>query len=145
MKLTSSAFREGEMIPSKYTCDGINVSPPLDIEQIPEKARCLALMVYDPDAPGGTFLHCLSWNIPLTGHFRENEIHGTHGRTDFGNYKYGGPCPPSGTHRYYFKVYALKDNLVFPDDISMSQFEKQIGKFSIADAELMGVYKRKNP
>jgi Raf kinase inhibitor-like YbhB/YbcL family protein len=144
MNLTSTAFKEGEMIPAKYTCDGVNISPPLDLTSVPPTCRSLALIVYDPDAPGGTFLHCMAWNIPLTEHFKENEIHGIHGRTDFGNYKYGGPCPPSGTHRYYFKVYALKDNVNFPDDITMTQFEKQIGKYSLAEAVLMGVYKRRN-
>ena len=110
LNISSIAFKADEMIPSKYTCDGVNINPPLDIKDIPEKAKCLALIVDDPDAPIGVWVHWVVWNIPVTHHIKENEVHGTEGINDFQQQHYGGPCPPSGTHRYFFKVYALGCN-----------------------------------
>ena len=123
--VTSPVFKENEMIPVKYTCDGINVSPPLNIEHIPEEAKCLALIVDDPDAPIGTWVHWVIWNIPVTHHIKENEVHGTEGINDFQQHHYGGPCPPSGTHRYFFKVYALDALLDLPANTKKLQLEKR--------------------
>lgn len=114
LKVTSNAFAAGGKIPKKYTCDDANISPPLQIENIPPGAKSLALIVDDPDAPGGTWSHWLVWNIdPHASEIRENSVprNGMQGTTDFGSAKYGGPCPPSGSHRYYFKVYALDTTL----------------------------------
>jgi Raf kinase inhibitor-like YbhB/YbcL family protein len=142
LKISSTAFKNGEMIPSKYTCDGININPPLDIEHIPEAARCLALIVDDPDAPGGTWAHWLVWNIPVTHHIKENKVHGTEGINDFHQHHYAGPCPPSGTHRYFFKVYALDTLLDWPASAKKLQLEKVMSKHIIAFGELIGLYKR---
>ena len=94
LDVSSSAFSAQGVIPTKYTCDGENVSPPLDIEHIPEAAKCLALIVDDPDAPVNTWVHWLVWNIPVTHHIKENKVQGTEGLNDFQQQHYGGPCPP---------------------------------------------------
>ena len=142
LNITSTAFKDGEMIPVKYTCDGKNISPPLDIKNIPEEAKSLALIVDDPDAPINTWVHWIAWNIPVTHHLREDEVHGTEGINDFQQYHYGGPCPPSGTHRYFFKVYALDDLLELPPDTKKLQLEKAMSEHIIAFGELIGLYKR---
>jgi Raf kinase inhibitor-like YbhB/YbcL family protein len=144
LSITSSAFAEGEMIPTRYTCEGMNINPPLQIGSLPEGTLYLALMVSDPDAPKGTWLHWLVWNIPATTEIRENSVPGTEGINDFRQHHYGGPCPPSGTHRYYFKVYALQGELDLPANASREQFEKAVKDLTIGFGELMGVYKKKN-
>lgn len=143
MHISSTAFKNGEMIPAKYTCDGINVNPPLDIKDIPEETKCLVLIADDPDAPVGTWVHWVVWNIPVTHHIRENEIHGTEGINDFKKHHYGGPCPPSGTHRYFFKVYGLDSLLDLPDNTDKLRLEKAMSGSIIAFGELIGLYKRK--
>lgn len=142
LKVTSPAFKENEMIPSKYTCDGVNVSIPLDIKHIPEEAKCLALIVDDPDAPIGVWVHWVIWDIPVTHHIKENEVHGTQGLNDFQQHYYGGPCPPSGTHRYFFKVYALDALLDLPANTKKLQLEKAMSEHIIAFGELIGLYKK---
>ena len=144
LKVTSPVFKENEMIPAKYTCDGVNVSIPLDIKHIPEEAKCLALIVDDPDAPNGTWVHWVVWNIPVTHHIKENEVHGTEGINDFQQHNYGGPCPPSGTHRYFFKVYALDALLDLPANTKKLQLEKAMSEHIIAFGELIGLYNRNN-
>src|SRR5204862_4228129 len=113
MKITSSAFQEGSDIPSKFSRDGGNVNPPLRLEGTPTNARSLVLIVDDPDAPSGLFTHWLIWNIdPKTTEIAENSSPtAVEGKNGFGKSGYGGPCPPSGTHRYFFKVYALDQML----------------------------------
>lgn len=143
LTITSTAFNDGAMIPVKYTCDGANINPPLDIKNIPEEAKCLALIVDDPDAPINTWVHWIAWNIPVTHHLKEDEVHGTEGVNDFQQYHYGGPCPPSGTHRYFFKLYALDDVLELPPDTKKLQLEKAMSEHIIAFGELVGLYKRK--
>jgi len=144
LKISSTAFQNEEMIPLKYACDGSNVNPPLDIEHIPEEAKCLVLIVDDPDAPGGTWVHWVVWNIPVTHHIKENEVHGKEGVNDFKQHHYGGPCPPSGTHRYFFKVYALNALLDLPTNTKKLQLEKAMSEHIIAFGELIGLYKRKD-
>lgn len=141
--VSSTSFQYQGMIPLKYTCDGININPPLDIEDIPEEAKCLALIVDDPDAPMGTWAHWLVWNIPVTHHISENGVHGIEGYNDFQQHHYGGPCPPSGTHRYFFKVYALDALLDLPPQTGKLQLEKAMSEHIIAFGELTGLYKRK--
>lgn len=142
LKVTSSAFRDKEFIPAKYTCDGENISPPIHIENIPEEAKCLALIADDPDAPVGTWVHWVVWNIPVTHNLKENEVHGRQGINDFQMHKYGGPCPPSGIHCYYFKIYALNTLLDLQENTNKRQLETAMSGHIIAFGELAGLYKR---
>jgi len=144
MKITSSAFQEGAEIPSKFTCDGADTSPPLQIADIPSEAKSLALIVDDPDAPSGLFTHWLVWNIPpQTGSVREGSApKGAQGANDFGKSGYGGPCPPSGTHRYYFKVFALDRELDLPFGAKRGQLDAAMKGHVVAQGELMGRYSR---
>ncbi len=147
LDVSSKAFSHEETIPRRHTCDGLNVSPPLDIGEIPQEAKSLALIVEDPDAPGGTWLHWLVWNIPVKHHIAESEVPGVLGTNDFRHTSYGGPCPPpgtgrNGTHRYFFKVYALDNLPDLPAGSSKKQLEAAMGNHIVAYGELMGIYKR---
>lgn len=143
LKVSSSAFNENELIPVKYTCDGANISPPLNIDHIPEEAKSLAIIVDDPDAPVSTWVHWVMWNIPVTHQVKENKAHGIQGINDFGKHKYQGPCPPGGIHRYFFKVYALDDLIELPENTNKHQLEKAMSEHIIAFGELVGIYARK--
>jgi hypothetical protein len=147
MKITSPVFLNNEMIPSKYTCNGENVSPPLRISEIPAGTRSLALICDDPDAPSGTWVHWVVWNIdPDTFDIVEDCVMegAVQGQNTRGNNKYGGPCPPSGTHRYFFKIYAL-DTLVNLDKSCGKQELKQAMKGHIIEkAQLIGLYSQSN-
>ena len=138
-----SAFKENEFIPGRYTCDGTNVNPALDIDNIPEEAKSLAVIVDDPDASVGIWVHWIIWNIPVTHHLKENYSRGIQGTNDFGNTIYGGPCPPNGTHRYFFKVYALDGNLELSPDARKADLEKAMSGHIIGFGELIGLYKKK--
>jgi len=144
MKITSSAFQEGANIPSKFTCDGENTSPPLQIADIPSEAKSLALVLDDPDAPSGLFTHWAVWNIPpQTGSVREGSApKGAQGANDFGKSGYGGPCPPSGTHRYYFKVFALDRELDLPSGAKRGQLDAAMKGHVVAQGDLIGRYSR---
>jgi Raf kinase inhibitor-like YbhB/YbcL family protein len=144
IKITSSAFQQGENIPAKFTCDGDNHSPSLQFHEIPSAARSLVLIVDDPDAPGGLFTHWLIWNIdPKTTAMAEGSApHGVQGANDFGKVGYGGPCPPSGTHRYFFKIFALDRELDLSAGAKRSQLDAQMKGHVIAQGELMGRYSR---
>lgn len=142
LKVSSPAFQNQESIPSKFTCEGKNVSPPLEIENIPDEAKCLVLIVDDPDAPIAAWVHWLAWNIPVTHHIKENTIHGTEGINDFEKPGYGGPCPPFGTHRYFFKVYALDTLLDLNQNIRKPELEKAMSGHIIGFGELIGTYKK---
>lgn len=142
LTVTSTSFQENEMIPASYTCDGENISPPLTIAHIPEETKSLALIMEDPDAPGGSFVHWLVWNMPVTHQVQENNVHGIEGMNDFGYRLYGGPCPPSGTHHYIFKVYALDALLELPHDCHKSRLEKEMSEHIIGFGELTGIYQR---
>jgi len=144
MKLFSSAFKDGGAIPSKYTCEGSNVSPPLSFSNIPKNAKSLALIVDDPDAPMGTWVHWLVWNIPTNKTvIEENEtLKFPQGRNDFGELDYGGPCPPSGTHRYFFKLYALDITLNLNEGATKEQLESAMSGHIIEEAQLIGTYSR---
>ena len=142
MKITSSAFQEGGNIPSKFTCDGGDSSPPLRIAEIPSGAKTLALVVDDPDAPSGLFTHWMVWNIsPQTNTIAEGSTpKGVHGTNDFGKSGYGGPCPPSGTHRYYFKIFALDRELNLPAGAKRNQLDAAMKGHVVAEGELKGRY-----
>ena len=145
MQLISTAFEPNQPIPAKYTCDGANHHPPLTFSQVPEEARSLALVVEDPDAPRKVFTHWLIYNIPpSTQHIPEHEIplSSTEGANDFGKRGYGGPCPPSGTHRYIFKLFALDTGLALPEGARKEDVLAKMKGHVIATAELVGTYKR---
>ena len=144
MNISSPAFTDGGSIPSKYTCDGANTSPPLAFNGIPGGATSLALIVDDPDAPGGTFDHWIVWNIPAnTQSVAEGQApQGVAGQNGFGKRAYGGPCPPSGEHRYQFKLYALDTALNLPPGASKADVENAMKSHTVAQAKMMGRYKR---
>lgn len=142
LSVASRAFKQGGHIPKRYTCDGENVHPPLTIGDMPPDAKCLVLIVEDPDAPGGTFVHWVSWNIPITHLIDEGELPGEHGTNDFGDIYYGGPCPPSGLHRYFFKVYALNQLIDLPKGSTKQDVDHAMHEHILAYGELMGIYKR---
>jgi len=145
MKITSPAFQEGGNIPSKFTCDSGNTSPPLQIADVPSGAKSLVLIADDPDAPSGLFTHWMAWNIsPQTNAIAEGSTpKGVHGTNDFGRSGYGGPCPPSGTHRYYFKIFALDRELDLPAGTKRTQLDAAMKGHVVAQGELMGRYSRK--
>lgn len=151
ISVTSPVFRNSESIPVKYTCDGDDVSPPLIIENVPEEAVELALIMFDPDAPVGIFYHWLLYDIPKDIHElpenvpKEEETEfGVQGRNDFGRIGYGGPCPPRGhgRHRYYFLVVALKEEIglapAVPASIVLENIKGKIAGYGV----LMGTYSR---
>lgn len=144
MRLTSSAFEPEQAIPEKYTCDGDNVSPPLQLADVPEAARALALVMDDPDAPVGTWDHWVAYNIPVLTEIPEGATAdlGTAGRNSWGSAGYGGPCPPGGTHRYFFRLYALDAELELRAGLSKEALYAAIEGHVLAEAELMGTYSR---
>jgi len=146
LSITSPAFSRNGLIPDRYTCDGADVSPPLAIDGVPEKTRSLALIVDDPDAPGKTWVHWVVWNIaPATREIPENSVPAgaLQGTNDFGHRKYGGPCPPSGTHRYIFKLYALDAPLTPDAGATKARIEEAMSGHIVGKAELVGLYRRK--
>lgn len=145
MKITSPAFKNNEFIPPQYTCDGQDVNPPLAISEVPENAQSLVLIMDDPDAPAGTWVHWTVWNIdPKTTEIAENSVPpgAIEGMTDFGRSGYGGPCPPSGSHRYFFKLYALDIKLELSPEAKKEEVEKAMENHILAKAELIGLYQR---
>jgi Raf kinase inhibitor-like YbhB/YbcL family protein len=146
MKITSSAFQEGGTIPEKFSKNGQNVSPELRIEGVPAEAKSLALIVDDPDAPVGLFTHWLVWNIgPKTTQIAEGTAPSgaMQGKSDFGEIGYGGPQPPSGTHRYYFKVFALDRTLDINPGAKRREVDAAMKGHVIAQGQLMGRYSKK--
>jgi Raf kinase inhibitor-like YbhB/YbcL family protein len=150
IKLTSSAFSEGGMIPRRYTCDAEDVSPDLSWSGLPEGTKSFALICDDPDAPMGTWVHWVLFNLPadLTAlpvaipPDKSLANGGVHGKNDFGRLGYGGPCPPGGTHRYYFKLYALDAQLNLESGITKAQLLEAMQGHVLAEGQLMGKYKR---
>jgi len=150
LELTSPAFSEGEMIPARYTCDGSDISPALSWSGVPKTAKSLALICDDPDAPMGTWVHWVLFNIPADAVGLPAEISSAatlengarHGKNDFRRLGYGGPCPPGGTHRYFFKRYALDTGLNLDSGITKDQLLKAMQGHILAEAQLMGKCKR---
>ena len=152
IKTTSPSFAEGQSIPSKYTCDGENLSPPLSWDQVPEAANCFTLICDDPDAPAGTWVHWVLYDLPATmkelpeAVEAKEELPNTarQGSNDFKRIGYGGPCPPKGgPHRYYFKLYALDKKLDLKPGATKSQVEDAMRGHILSEGRLMGTYKRK--
>jgi Raf kinase inhibitor-like YbhB/YbcL family protein len=150
IKLTSTAFKEGNAIPRVYTCDGVNVSPPLEWSGVPKTAQTITIVCDDPDAPGGTWTHWVLYNLPadnigLVENLPASEklaAGGFQGLNDFGKTGYGGPCPPSGTHHYYFRIYALDSELPLKAGASKADLVKAMEGHIILQGQLMGTYKR---
>ena len=142
MKITSPDFENNNFIPRKFTCDGDDVNPGLVIEGIPEKAKSLVLIVEDPDASSGIWVHWVVYDIPVTGRIGENSVPGKQGMTDSGKKAYHGPCPPFGTHRYFFRVYALDTALNLKEGVKKPDVEKAMQGHILEKSELMGLYKR---
>ncbi|MFD2518734.1 YbhB/YbcL family Raf kinase inhibitor-like protein [Salinimicrobium flavum] len=142
LTVESPAFDHEQMIPQKYTCDGEDINPPLKITGIPPEAESLVIIVEDPDAPNGIWDHWLVWNIPPSETIAENTLPGDEGINSFGRHDYGGPCPPSGTHRYFFKVYALKTSLNLKEGAKKQVLENAMKKNIIAEGELIGLYSK---
>lgn len=145
MNITSSAYQEGQAIPSKYTCDGGNNNPPLQFSEIPQNAQSLVLIMDDPDAPSGDFVHWTVWNInPGTTSIAENSVPqgAQEGTTDFGTVGYGGPCPPSGEHRYILNIYALDIILELPASARKQDILKAMNGHILGQGQLIGKYQR---
>ena len=145
MEFRSSAFEDGGKIPAKHSCDEADASPPLAISGVPEGAISLALVRDDPDAPGGTWDHWVVCNIaPDTAAIPENtEPEGVPGKNSWGKLGYGGPCPPSGTHAYRFKLYALDAELDLRRGSTKLDLESAMQGHILADALLVGNYSRR--
>lgn len=150
LTIRSSVFKREEMIPGKYTCDGEDISPPLKWSGVPDDAESLALIADDPDAPGKTWVHWVLFNLPpetdaLPGHMPTDPTlknGAVQGITDFGRSGYGGPCPPGGVHRYYFKLYALDTTLDLTPKARKSDVVKAMEGHILAEGQLMGKYSR---
>jgi Raf kinase inhibitor-like YbhB/YbcL family protein len=143
LSIKSSAFEHNKQIPKKYTCDGDNINPPLTVEGAPKEAKTLSLIMDDPDAPMGTFDHWVTWNIPAsTNKIAEHSAPGTEGLNGARRPGYTGPCPPSGTHRYFFKVYALDAQLDLSAKSTKRDVEKAMQNHILAKGELIGLYHR---
>ena len=143
MRLTSPAFENNKLIPLKYTCQGEDINPALSIEDIPGGTKSLALIVDDPDAPMGTWVHWVVYDIAPVSRIDEDSIPGKQGINDFRRKDYGGPCPPSGTHRYFFKIYALDEELGLEEGVNKKGLEKAMQAHILEKAELIGLYKKR--
>jgi len=150
MILESSAFVDGGLVPQRYTCDGGDVSPPLEWHAVPPTARSLALVVDDPDAPRGTWVHWVVMDMPASAHGLPQGASGAlgwpgavEGRNSWGNHRYGGPCPPSGTHRYFFKLFALDGPLGLGTDTTSNELSRAMQGHVVAEASLIGRYGRR--
>ncbi len=142
MKITSPEFEHNGFIPKKFTCQGEDINPPLNFQDIPPATKSLVLIVDDPDAVGGMWVHWVVFDIPPTAKIDEDSIPGKQGINDFRRRDYGGPCPPSGTHRYFFKLYALDKELNLKEGASKKELEKAMQGHILDKAELIGLYKK---
>jgi Raf kinase inhibitor-like YbhB/YbcL family protein len=148
--MTSPAFSQGEPIPTQYTCDGEDISPPLAWQNPPEDTQSFALIADDPDAPSGTWVHWVLYNLPADargvpqGVPTENELSGggQHGSNSWNRLGYGGPCPPGGTHRYFFKLYAVDTILDLEPGVRKDALTQGLDGHVLAQTEIMGTYSR---
>ena len=148
-ELISTAFDQGEPIPAKYSCKGEDISPSLAWGDPPQGTQSLALIMDDPDAPGGTWVHWIVFNIPadirelpedIQGGMKFGDVAVTFGKNSWGRSDYGGPCPPSGTHRYFFKLYALDTTLPSDESMDKKQMQAAMDGHILAETELMGTF-----
>lgn len=142
MQISSPEFKNQEYIPVKYTCEGEDINPELIISGIPQGTQSLALIMDDPDAPIGVWVHWVVFDIPVISRIEKDSVPGKLGITNSGRRNYHGPCPPSGTHRYFFKIYALDTKLNLGEGINKGQLEKAMQPRILDKAELIGLYKR---
>jgi Raf kinase inhibitor-like YbhB/YbcL family protein len=144
MKIKSPEFQEGMLMPRKYSCQGDDINPPLEFSGIPANTKSLVLIMDDPDAPMGTWDHWIMFNIPVVSKIGEDSVPAgaLEGMNSWGNTGYGGPCPPSGTHRYFFKLYALDKSLGIEEGSSKMLVEDMMKGHILAEARLIGVYKK---
>jgi Raf kinase inhibitor-like YbhB/YbcL family protein len=142
LTIGSTAFGHKDFIPTKFTCQGENINPAITIENIPPGTKSLTLIVDDPDAPGGTYDHWIIWNIRPMEMILENSSPGEVGKNSFGETKYNGPCPPTGVHHYFFKVYALDTLLDVNKGADKKTVEKAMKEHILAEGELIGMYKK---
>ncbi|HEX7042325.1 MAG TPA: YbhB/YbcL family Raf kinase inhibitor-like protein [Patescibacteria group bacterium] len=145
MQITSNAFKNNESIPSKYSCDGTGIHPQLSFLDAPLLTRSMVLIVDDPDAPSGTFVHWVVYNIPSsTKEIEEGKevIGATNGKNSAGREGYFAPCPPNGAHRYFFKLYALDSVLPLPPGMSKEDIINSIKGHVLEESDLVGIYKR---
>lgn len=148
MTVRSEAYAEGAPIPKQYTCEGSDVSPPFTVADVPTRAKSLAVVMEDPDAPRGTWLHWTAWNLPssvarFASGLNVSSLGGKEGKNDGGDIGYGGPCPPPGApHRYYLRVYALDSMLNLTDGAPLKDLAKAAKGKIVAWGELMGTYRR---
>jgi Raf kinase inhibitor-like YbhB/YbcL family protein len=140
--IRSTAFANNGHIPPKYSCEGENINPPLEFENIPAGTKSLALIMEDPDAPKGLFTHWLVWNISPNDVIEENSNPGISGTNSFGKTGYGGPCPPSGTHRYFFRVFALDAELDLLVGANREHMLKAMEPHIINEGEIMAHYQK---
>jgi len=145
LKLTSPVFENNSPLPPRYTCDGENINPPLTIKNVPRKAKSLALLLDDQDAPRGSYVHWIVWNIdPETKDIKEDSVpaDAVEGTNDFKKRNYGGPCPPTRAHRYVFKLYALDIRLNLEASSTKAALEKTMKGHILAQTQLLTSYKR---
>jgi len=146
--ISSHAFQAWQIIPSKYTCDGVNISPPLEWKNVPAGTKSFALIMDDPDAPSGTFTHWVLFNLPASqlslaeGASTAPDLKSNHGTTSWRKAAYGGPCPPSGTHHYIFTLYAVDTLLKLPAGSSRQDLVNALQGHILAQAQLVGLYSR---
>ena len=143
LKVYSTVFSHNGHIPPEYTCDGKDINPPIEVDNIPAGTKTLALIMEDPDAPRGVFDHWLMWNISPNEAIAEQTNPGITGTNDFGKTGYGGPCPPSGVHRYFFKIFALDVHLDLPAGSDKATLLHAMEDHILGQGEIVGLYQRK--
>jgi Raf kinase inhibitor-like YbhB/YbcL family protein len=141
LRVTSTAFQNEGMIPFKYSCDGANTNPPLDIEDIPDGTRSLAIIFENRDTSSGSWAHWVVWNIPVMNHIKEYGMHGTEGMNDFHQQRYIGPVPSFDTYQYAFKIYALNSLIYLTPQETKEALEIAMSEHLIAYGEMIGLYK----
>lgn len=145
MTIQSPVFKNNGRIPAEFTCEGEDINPPLGFSGIPDNAKSLALLVDDPDAPAGTWVHWVVWNIdPMTREIFKDSVPagGMQGTTSSGSVGYHGPCPPSGEHRYFFKLFALDSALNLISKTTAGELERAMDGHILAQSQLVGLYKK---
>ena len=145
LEISSPSFSANGNIPAKFTCEGENKNPALSVKNIPAGTKSLAIIVEDPDAPQGTVYHWVTWNIDPSGNIPEKTAVGTQGKNTKGDNGYMGPCPPTGTHHYHFKIYALDTKLDLAEGSTEAQLTSTMKDHVLGSGELIGLYKKTNP